>query len=149
MAVAKEWGARALVVDDDAASRRLLEVRLRALGCRVAAAADGQEALLEIRQQTPALILLDLQMPRMGGMELLRKLKREGIDVPVIVITAHGSIEAAVEAMKEGAYDFIPKPFDPRHLEIVVLKALERDGLKREVELFTEQADKRYRLVLG
>ena len=142
-------GARILVVDDDAASRRLLDVRLRALECQVTMAADGHEAMAAIKQQTPALILLDLHMPRMSGMDLLRKLKQEEVDIPVIVITAHGSIEAAVEAMKEGAYDFIPKPFDPQHLEIVVRKALEREGLKRELELFSEEADKRYRLVVG
>ncbi|HZD40152.1 MAG TPA: sigma-54 dependent transcriptional regulator, partial [Terriglobales bacterium] len=142
-------GVRVLVADDDAASRRLLEVRLRALECQVSMAADGDEALASVRRQAPALIFVDLQMPRMGGMELLRKLKEEEFDIPVIVITAHGSIEAAVEAMKQGAYDFIPKPFDPQHLEIVVRKALEREGLKRELELLSEEADKRYRLVFG
>ena len=147
--MANEAGARILVVDDDAASRRLVEVRLRALECQVAMAADGHEALAAIRQQVPALLLLDLQMPRMGGMDLLRTLKKEEFDIPIIVITAHGSIEAAVEAMKAGAYDFIPKPFDPKHLEIVVRKALEREGLKRELQLFSEDADKRYRLVVG
>ena len=142
-------GARVLIVDDDAASRRLLEVRLRALGCDVAMANDGRNALAAVRQEPPALMLLDLQMPKMGGMELLRTLRRDGIDLPIIVITAYGSIERAVEAMKEGAYDFIPKPFDPKHLEVVVRKALERETLKREVEILTEEADSRYRLVVG
>ncbi len=142
-------GPRVLIVDDDATSRRLLDVRLRALECQVAMAADGSEALVAIQQEAPALILLDLQMPRMSGMELLRRVRREGIESPVIVITAYGSIELAVEAMKEGAYDFLPKPFDPKHLEIVVRKALEREGLKREIEILTEDADKRYRLVVG
>ena len=142
-------GQRVLIVDDDAASRRLLDVRLRALECRVAMAGDGQEGLRAVEQEPPALILLDLQMPRMGGIEFLRNLRRNGLDIPVIVITAHGSVEAAVEAMKEGAYDFVPKPVDPKHLEIAVRKALEREGLKRELELFSEEADKRYRLVIG
>ncbi|MBI2989409.1 MAG: sigma-54-dependent Fis family transcriptional regulator [Deltaproteobacteria bacterium] len=142
-------GARVLIVDDDAASRRLLEVRLRAMQCQALMAADGQEALAAVRQEIPALILLDLQMPRMDGMELLRRLRRDGVDVPIIVITAYGSIEKAVEAMKEGAYDFLPKPFDPKHLEIVVRKALEREGLKREVEILAEEAEKRHRLIVG
>jgi DNA-binding NtrC family response regulator len=142
-------GARVLIVDDDAASRELLEVRLRALKCQVAMAADGREALSAIRREPPALVLLDLRMPRMSGMELLRTLRRDGVDLPVIVITAHGSIESAVEAMKEGAYDFILKPFDPRHLEIVVRKALEREGLRRKVEVLAEEADRRYHLVAG
>jgi len=138
-----------LIVDDDAASRRLLEVRLRAMQCQALMAADGPEALAAVRQEIPALILLDLQMPRMDGMELLRRLRRDGVDVPIIVITAYGSIEKAVEAMKEGAYDFLPKPFDPQHLEIVVRKALEREGLKREVEILAEEAEKRHRLIVG
>jgi two-component system, NtrC family, response regulator AtoC len=140
---------RVLVVDDDAASRRLLDVRLRALDCQVVMAADGQEALGAISRVAPELVLLDLQMPRMNGMEVLRKLRNDSLVVPVIVITAHGSIETAVEAMKEGAYDFITKPLDGNHFDIVVLKALEREGLKRELEIFSEDADKRHRLVVG
>ena len=143
-------GARVLVVDDDPASRRMLEVRLRALGCEVAMAADGQEALTAVESQTPpTLMLLDLRMPRLDGMELLRKLRKSGADFPIIVITAHGSVETAVEAMKEGAYDFLLKPFDPKHLEIVVRKALERETLRRDVAFFSEETDKRYRLIVG
>ena len=142
-------GARVLVVDDDPASRRLLEVRLRPLQCDVATAGNGEQALSAIRKDVPDLVLLDLQMPKMGGLEVLRALRKEGINVPVIVITAHGSIETAVEAMREGAYDFITKPVDANHFDIVVRKLLEREGLKRELELFSEDADKRYRLVVG
>jgi two-component system, NtrC family, response regulator AtoC len=142
-------GARVLIVDDDAASRRLLEVRLRPLECDVATAGNGEQALAAIRKDVPDLVLLDLQMPKMGGIEVLRALRKEQINIPVIVITAHGSIETAVEAMKEGAYDFITKPLDANHFDIVVRKLLEREGLKRELELFSEDADKRYRLVVG
>jgi two-component system, NtrC family, response regulator AtoC len=142
-------GTRVLIVDDDPASRRLLEVRLRPLECDVATAANGEQALTAIRKDVPDLVLLDLEMPKMGGIEVLRTLRKEGINVPVIVITAHGSIETAVEAMKEGAYDFITKPVDANHFDIVVRKLLEREGLKRELELFSEDADKRYRLAIG
>jgi two-component system, NtrC family, response regulator AtoC len=142
-------GTRVLIVDDDPASRRLVEVRLRPLGCDVATAGDGEQALIAIRKDPPDLVLLDLEMPRMGGIEVLRALRREGIDLPAIVITAHGSIEAAVEAMKEGAYDFITKPIDAKHFDIVVRKALEREGFKRELELFSEEADRRYQLIIG
>jgi DNA-binding NtrC family response regulator len=142
-------GARVLIVDDDPASRRLLEVRLRPLECDVATASNGEQALSAIRKDLPDLVLLDLQMPKMGGIEVLRALRKEGINVPTIVITAHGSIETAVEAMKEGAYDFVTKPVDANHFDIVVRKALEREGLKKELELFSEDADKRYRLVVG
>jgi DNA-binding NtrC family response regulator len=142
-------GARVLIVDDDAASRRLLEARLRPLACDVATAGNGEQALTAIRKDVPDLVLLDLRMPKMGGIEVLRALHKEAIDVPVIVITAHGSVETAVEAMKEGACDFITKPIDASHFDIVVRKALEREGLKRELELLSEDADRRYRLVIG
>jgi DNA-binding NtrC family response regulator len=141
--------ARVLIVDDDSASRRLLEARLRPLACDVATAGNGEQALTAIRNDVPDLVLLDLRMPGMSGIEVLRALRKEAINVPVIVITAHGSVETAVEAMKEGAYDFITKPIDSNHFDIVVRKALEREELKRELELFSEDADKRYRLVVG
>ena len=142
-------GTRILIVDDDATSRRLLEVRLRSLRYEVTMTANGQEALTAIRSEVPVLMLLDLQMPLMGGMELLRTVRQSGIDLPIIVITAHGSIEVAVEAMKEGAYDFITKPLDSKHLEIVIRKALEREELRREIEVLTEEAGRRYQLVVG
>ncbi|MGZ8531687.1 MAG: sigma-54-dependent transcriptional regulator [Candidatus Binatia bacterium] len=142
-------GARVLIVDDDAPARRLLQVRLRALGCEVALAADGQEALAEIKKHEPALMLLDLQMPKMGGIEVLRQLRTAGTAFPVVVIIAHGSIESAVEAMKEGAYDFITKPLDANHFEIVVRKALESEALKRSWELLAAETDSRHRLIIG
>ncbi len=142
-------GTRVLIVDDDPASRRLLEVRLRPLECDVATAGNGEQALSAIHKDVPDLVLLDLQMPKMGGIEVLRALRKQGIDVPTIVITAHGSIETAVEAMREGAHDFITKPLDASHFDIVVRKALEREGLKRELELLSEDVDKRYRLIVG
>jgi DNA-binding NtrC family response regulator len=140
---------RVLIVDDDAASRRLLEVRLRALDCQVMMAADGQEALAQIKKHEPALMLLDLQMPKMGGLDVLRHLRTIGTAFPVVVITAHGSIETAVEAMRDGAYDFITKPLDANHFDIVMRKALEREGLKRGLELLSEETDSRYRLIVG
>ena len=100
-----------MIVDDDPPSQRLLQVRVRAIGCQVSVASDGQKALAAIEQELPDLMLLDLEMPRMGGMELLRTLKQRGVDLPIVVVTAHGSIDAAVEAMKEGARDFIPQTF--------------------------------------
>jgi DNA-binding NtrC family response regulator len=142
-------GARVLIVDDDAPARRLLQVRLRALGCEVALAADGQEALVQIEKHEPALMLLDLQMPKMGGIEVLRHLRSVGRAFPVVVITAHGSIDSAVAAMKEGAYDFITKPLDANHFDIVVRKALEKETLQRGWELLAAETDNRHRLIVG
>ena len=94
-------------------------------------------------------MLLDLQMPKMGGIEVLRQLRTSGTAFPVVVITAHGSIESAVEAMKEGAYDFITKPLDANHFDIVVRKALESEWLKRSWELLAAETDSRHRLIVG
>jgi DNA-binding NtrC family response regulator len=142
-------GPLVLVVDDDPTARRMLDVRMRALGCQVAMAATGVEALAAIERDLPAVLLLDLQMPQMDGMEVLRALSRDGVDVPTIVITAHGSIDTAVEAMKEGAVDFILKPFDPQYLELAVRRALERRQLLDSNRLFRDALAARSANILG
>ena len=85
----------------------------------------------------------------MNGLEVLTEIRRRGQDIPVVMITAFGTIERAVQAMKKGAYDFIPKPFDPDHIALVVAKALDRQTLKRNVEVLAEQVDARHRIVVG
>jgi two-component system, NtrC family, response regulator AtoC len=142
-------GPLVLVVDDDPTARRMLDVRMRALGCQVAMAATGLEALAAIERELPAVLLLDLQMPQMDGMEVLRALSRDGVDVPTIVITAHGSIDTAVEAMRAGAVDFILKPFDPQYLEIAVRRALERRQLLDSNRLFRDALAARSANILG
>jgi len=142
-------GPLVLVVDDDPTARRMLDVRMRALGCQVAMAATGLEALAAIERDLPAVLLLDLQMPQMDGMDVLRALNRDNVDVPTIVITAHGTIDTAVEAMKEGAVDFILKPFDPQYLEIAVRRALERRQLLDSNRLFRDALAARSANILG
>ncbi len=126
------YRAKALIVDDDASARKILQGRLGAMNIQTLVASSGFEALEQIRREMPAVILLDLQMPKMSGIDVLRSLKREGLEVTVIVVTAHATIEIAVEAMKEGAYDFITKPVDSKHLEIVLGKAFERESLRAQ-----------------
>ena len=122
--------AKVLVVDDEASARTLLERWLAAKGFDVLTAPDGGQALETIRQEDPALVLLDLQMPRLSGFDVLRTLREEGLDPTVIVVTAHGTLENAIEAMRAGAFDFVTKPVDPKHLDVVVGKALERQTLR-------------------
>jgi two-component system, NtrC family, response regulator AtoC len=138
-----------LVVDDDPDIREVLADRLESLGYRVLTAANGMEGLETLERQNPQLVLLDIEMPGMNGLEMLGQIRKREHDVPVIMITAYGTIERAVEAMKEGAYDFIPKPFEPDHVALIVSKALERDTLKREVEILAEELDERHRMVVG
>jgi DNA-binding NtrC family response regulator len=138
-----------LVVDDDPYIQEALGDRLESLGYRVARASDGKQALELIDHQDPQMVFLDIEMPGMKGLDVLREIRTREKDFPVVMITAYGSIDLAVEAMKEGAYDFVPKPFKPSHIALVVEKALERQRLRREKEVLSEEVDKRYRLVAG
>jgi len=114
-------------------------------------AQDGVQALELVEQEAPGLMLLDLDMPRLTGIEVLKRLPkvRPTEDLPVIVMTAHASIDAAVEAMKTGAYDFLTKPLDNDHLLLVISKALERDSLKRQVACLKSEVDSRYASIVG
>ena len=138
-----------LVIDDDADIGAVLKDRLESLGYRVLAAANGGEGLDLLESQSLQLVLLDVEMPGMNGLEVLKEMRKRGHDVTVIMITAYGTIERAVQAMKEGAYDFIPKPFEPDHVALIVEKALERERLKRGVDVLTEEMSERYHLVVG
>jgi DNA-binding NtrC family response regulator len=144
-----------LVVDDDPDIVMVLRDRLELLGYETSFASDGLQALDLIERDAPGLMLLDLEMPRLSGVEVLKRLVlgkqsgREGFDLPVIVMTAYGTILRAVEAMKEGAYDFLTKPVDVDHLSIVIRKALERESLKRQVECLRSEVETRYATILG
>ena len=142
-------GATILVVDDDPDIREVLKDRLESLGYRILVASSGKEGLELLEKQSPQMVLLDIEMPGMNGLEVLKEISRREIDVTVVMITAYGTIERAVQAMKEGAYDFIPKPFEPDHIALTVQKALERERLKREVEILSEEVGERYRLIVG
>jgi len=143
--------AKILIVDDDPDIATMLEDRLQASDYGTIIASDGVQALEKVEQEAPHLMLLDLDMPRLGGLDVLKRLPtvKQAEDIPVIVMTAHGSIEAAVEAMKSGAYDFLTKPLDKDHLLLVIGKALERDSLKRQVACLKSEVDSRYASIIG
>ena len=138
-----------LIVDDEPFNLDLLEQELTDKGYAIEKAADGREAMTKFESVRPDLVLLDYQMPDMNGLDVLKEIRKRESTVPVVMITAYGTIERAVEAMKEGAYDFIPKPFDPDHLALVVRKALERARLQRDVEILSEELGERHHLVVG
>ncbi len=143
--------ANILIVDDDPDIVTMLEDRLQATGYNTVVARDGLQAVEQVEQEVPHLVLLDLDMPRLSGIEVLKRLAKlkQAEDVPAIVMTAHGSIQAAVDAMKEGAYDFLTKPLDKDHLLIVIRKALERDSLKRQLACLKSEVDSRYASIVG
>lgn len=126
---APEIPARILVVDDDAAVGWALEQALQAAGYTVALAADGAAALRQLRRQEPDLVITDIRMPGMSGLELLGVLKAAHPAVPVIVSTAHGTMETAIAAIGQGAFDYLPKPLDLERTLAVVGRALGEDSL--------------------
>jgi signal transduction histidine kinase len=126
-------GIRILVADDDPDIVLSLSERLRWLGHDVVAACDGQAAVMAVESHTIDLAFLDIGMPRLGGIEALKRIRQRWPNLPVVVLTAYGTIRLAVDAMKEGAIDFITKPFEPGQLDSVVATAMERGELKGEV----------------
>ena len=132
---------RVLVVDDDQAIREALSRTLEKLGYEVVLAEDGQAGLDRLRAGAIHIALVDLQMPKLGGQELLKAARAIAPDVEVIVITGHGTVEDAVEAMKEGAYDFITKPFKRVQLERTIRRAAEKQSLALQNRRLQDRLD--------
>jgi DNA-binding response OmpR family regulator len=118
--------AHILIVDDEPNVRLVFRTALESSGYRTSSAEDGEKALLWLENAPIDLVLLDLQMPGMSGMGVLEAIREAGNDVPVVIVTAHGSIPDAVQAMKLGAIDFLSKPLSPDALRSVVAEVLER-----------------------
>jgi len=123
------------VIDDQAMMRDSLQATLAANDHKVYAFENAQEALTMIKQQSFDVVVTDLRLPGLDGVGLLREMRRLGIDVPVILITAHASVPTAVEAMKLGAFDYVQKPFDGQEIEIVIERALRERALVRDNEI--------------
>ena len=129
-----------LVVDDEKGIRDGSERIISRMGCTALTATNGEEGLDIIGRNEVAIVLLDLKMPGIDGMEVLRRIEAMQRDIMVIVITGFATIETAIEAMKRGAYDFVPKPFEPDQLRIVINRAREKIWLKQEaVKLESER----------
>jgi CheY-like chemotaxis protein len=118
---------RVLIVDDEGNIRLTLSRSLESLGMEIQTAVNGEEALEKLQEDEFELLLLDLKMPGIDGMEVLHQVQERWPKTRVIVITAHGSIDSAVEAMKLGAVDFIQKPFSPSEIRELVTKVLRRE----------------------
>jgi len=121
--------ARILVVDDERNIRRTLGMVLETVGYEVDSAGDGEEALAKCREQHYDIAFIDLQMPKMGGLELTRFLRGLSSKTAVVILTAYGSVQTAVEAMKLGAVDFLDKPFDPKIIRLLTEEILLRQHL--------------------
>lgn len=130
---------RILVVDDEKSMREILEIFLENEGYSVSIAINGESAVEALKNDIFDLIISDMKMPRMGGLELLRNVKESFPDTIFVVMTAFGTTESAVEAMKLGAYDYIQKPFQMDDIRLVVKNALEKQKLQKDVSILKDQ----------
>jgi len=128
-----------LIIDDEQGLRQSVSMILTEEGYEVQAASDGKEGLAKALELKPDIILCDVRMPEMPGLEFLEAYRAEEGDALVIVMTAYGSTELAIDAMKKGAYDYLPKPFSADQLVLTLKKAQEREALRREVSRLREE----------
>jgi DNA-binding NtrC family response regulator len=139
---------RVLVVDDDSFSREFLTEAARSLGVATTACVSGEEALEHVRRSGIDLVFTDLRMPGMSGVDLVKKMAAEFPDVPVVVVTAHGTVETAVQAMQHGAADFLVKPCTPETIEVVVKRIEHLGRLQRENEYLRAEVSQDHASVL-
>ncbi|HEX9873414.1 MAG TPA: sigma-54 dependent transcriptional regulator [Deferrimonas sp.] len=137
-------GERILIVDDEEGMRRLLVRVLAKEGFETCAVASGREAMQQVAVDSFDLVITDIHMPGMGGLELLDELKAFDPALPIVVITAYGTVESAVQALRAGAYDYITKPFETDEIRLTVAKALERQRLLAENLYLHEELEGRY-----
>ena len=136
---------RVLVVDDEENLRLVLKTLLKRHGYEVETASTGEEALGLVDSFGPDVVLTDVRMPKMGGLDLLATLKAKRNDATVIVMSAYGNMDLAIEAMKTGAYDYVQKPFKPDEIVLALRKAEERESLRRENRALRDEIRKEHR----
>lgn len=136
--------ANILVVDDEDSLRRVTQVKLQQAGYTVETAASGERAIEQLARRPFELVLTDLRMPGMSGIDLLKRVREDYPETVVIVVTAFGTVETAVEAMKSGAYDYLTKPIDGGALLLVVGRALEHVRMREEIRTLRSSLDKKY-----
>jgi len=142
-----ETRGRVLIVDDEEAIRRSLDKILRYEGYEPTLAANGSQGVNLALQEDPDLILLDIKMPRMDGIEVLETLIQQGTKAPVIMISGHGTVQTAVEATRLGAFDFLEKPLDRERLLIACRNAIQKKTLEETNEVLREQVSSKYEIV--
>jgi len=135
---------KVILIDDDDSLRRVTEFTLEEAGYRVFTAREGREGLRIFEEEKPAVVVTDIQMPGISGYEVLQEIKKKRPETLVIVITAYGTVEKAVEAMKLGAYDYLTKPFSRDELRLVVEKAFSFCGLQEENLRLREELSERF-----
>ena len=134
--------SRVLLVDDEEDIRDILNIVLTDIGYEVLTAEDGEQALLIFRESAPPIVLTDIKMPGMDGIDLLRIIKSEAPDTEVIMITGHGDLDLAIKSLKYEATDFVTKPINDDILEIALKRAEERITMKHQLRMYTENLER-------
>ena len=135
-----------LVVDDEAKMRRVLQIILQKEGYEAVTAKDGREALQKAEKENFDLVLTDMKMPGLSGIDLLKRIRESDEEIPVIMVTAYGTVETAVKAMKEGAHDYLLKPFEKDEMKIIIANALKMKSLVRENRYLRGELEEKYKL---
>jgi DNA-binding NtrC family response regulator len=138
-----------LIIDDEKAIRKTLTEILSFEGYKIDEAADGEEGLKKFKEKSYDLVLCDIKMPKLDGIEFLQKAADASPDIPIIMISGHGNIETAVEAVKKGAYDFISKPPDLNRLLITIRNAMERNSLVTETKVLKRKVSRVQEMIGG
>ena len=141
--------ATIVVCDDEELIRWSLATHLGNEGFQVVQAADGQQAIEAVAAHAPELLVLDLKMPKKDGLTVLRELRAGGSDLPVVVLTAHGGVDSAIEATHLGASAYLSKPFDVREVSLAVRKAIDEHRLKHEVHYLRRRERSGYGEFIG
>src|ERR1700754_3534058 len=138
-----------LIIDDEKAIRKTLGEILSFEGYKIDEAADGEEGLKKFKDKAYDVVLCDIKMPKVDGIEFLQRAGESNADIPIIMISGHGNIETAVEAVKKGAYDFISKPPDLNRLLITIRNAMERNSLVNETKVLKRKVNRVQEMIGG
>ncbi len=138
--------AKILIVDDDPEALETLSDVLEDEGYKILTANNGKEAIAQTAEEKPQVILLDIKMPDINGIEILRRIKKTDKDISIIMITAHGSMDTVIQVMRLGAYDYLNKPFDLDKMKILIKRALEAQISTKELSYLTSELEKEYKL---
>src|SRR3982750_878745 len=138
-----------LIIDDEKSIRKTLGEILSYEGYKIDEASDGEEGLKKFREKTYDLVLCDIKMPKIDGLEFLQKAGETNPDIPIIMISGHGNIETAVEAVKKGAYDYISKPPDLNRLLITIRNAMDKSTLVTETKVLKRRVSRVQEMIGG
>lgn len=139
--------AKILVIDDERSIRNSMKDILSFEGHEVSLAENGMEGLVAVKTEKPELVFCDIKMPKMEGIEVLQRIKEFTSEIPVIMISGHGTIDTAIDAIKKGAYDFIEKPLDLNRILITIKNATDKHQLIQETQTLKTKVRKKYEMI--